>query len=409
MQDLNNKVNDGGATADGVLPAEQWNEVATELQNVIISTGAALSGGDLAQVGKAIANYVAYGDFYTVGGSANAITLTSTGVLYSITSYVNGDRVRFEAASNNTTGVTINVNGIGVVSLLAADGSALAADRIVAGQKYEACYDSTSSAFFLMVPFAKETLNGYLYGLTIANNGSDPTNDIDIATGVCSNFGGNVLMTLASTMTKRIDATWSAGTGNGGRASTVSLTNNTWYRVFIIGKADGTVDAGFDTSSTAANLLAGASGYIYYRQIGWIRYGTATIVKFFQYGDRFLFDVPIANYTDNDPAATTETKTVTVAPSTLGLFSVIVTNANAGSTVQTFIKLRSTEQTSAAASATNFDIQAYREAANTLSPNASQLSCPVDSSSQIKVSASSASNQNRYTLLSNGWVDTRGR
>lgn len=148
MQDLTGKINDGGATANGVLPAEQFVEIATELKNLLTSTGQTSSNGDLAQIVKAVAGYAHYGDFYTVGGTANAITLTSVGSLYAPTSYVNGMRVRFEAASNNSGAVTINVNGIGVVDLVNGNGSALITGNIVSGVHYEAVYDSSSGDFF---------------------------------------------------------------------------------------------------------------------------------------------------------------------------------------------------------------------------------------------------------------------
>ena len=48
MQDLNDKV------TGGTLTAAEWNEVPSELQNVIEGLGITLSGADLNQLGKAI-------------------------------------------------------------------------------------------------------------------------------------------------------------------------------------------------------------------------------------------------------------------------------------------------------------------------------------------------------------------
>lgn len=148
MQDLTGKVNDGGATANGVLPAEQFVEIATELKNVLTSTGQTSSTLDLAQIVKAIAAYAHYGDFYTTGGTANAITLTSVGSLYAPTSYVNGMRVRFEVSSVNTGSVTINVNGIGVRTASTISGSAFTGGELPAGLHAEFVYDSSSNKFF---------------------------------------------------------------------------------------------------------------------------------------------------------------------------------------------------------------------------------------------------------------------
>ncbi len=59
---------------------------------------------------------------------------------------------------------------------------------------------------------------------TLSNN-ADATNDIDIAVGEAASDGATpFLMTLASSITKRLDAAWSVGTGNGG-LDTGSIAN----------------------------------------------------------------------------------------------------------------------------------------------------------------------------------------
>ena len=64
MEDLNDKV-----TA-GTLTAAEWNQVPSEIQNVIENLGITLSGADLNQLGKGIAGYIANGTFYTDSGAA---------------------------------------------------------------------------------------------------------------------------------------------------------------------------------------------------------------------------------------------------------------------------------------------------------------------------------------------------
>lgn len=93
------------------------------------------------------------------------------------------------------------------------------------------------------------------------SNGTDTDHDIDIATGVCVDSSLTYNMTLSSGLTKQLDATWAAGTGNGGRfAGTMAVS--TWFHVFAIRKdSDGSTDAGFDTSVTAANIPAGYTDY----------------------------------------------------------------------------------------------------------------------------------------------------
>jgi len=65
----------------------------------------------------------------------------------------------------------------------------------------------------------------------------------------------------------------------GGFPSGLSLTADTAYYVYVIAKADGTVDAGFDSSITAANLLSDATGYTKYRRIATIRTDSASNIR----------------------------------------------------------------------------------------------------------------------------------
>jgi len=65
---------------------------------------------------------------------ANTITGTVTPPL---TAYAKGQRFMLQAVSDNTGPVTININGVGALSLLEADGSAVASGRVLSGSLYE--------------------------------------------------------------------------------------------------------------------------------------------------------------------------------------------------------------------------------------------------------------------------------
>ena len=94
-----------------------------------------------------------------------------------------------------------------------------------------------------------EFLRGYISGLTVSNNASDATNDLDFTAGVAASDGTTpTLMTLAASMTKRLDANWVAGSGNGG-LDTGSPANG-WYYPYLIGKS---------TDPAAADILFSAS------------------------------------------------------------------------------------------------------------------------------------------------------
>lgn len=64
----------------------------------------------------------------TVGGTANAITVTMTHTMTG--PLVAGDMVLFKAAADNTDAATLNVDGTGAIAIRQPDGSALAAGNI---------------------------------------------------------------------------------------------------------------------------------------------------------------------------------------------------------------------------------------------------------------------------------------
>lgn len=124
MQDLNDKV------TGGTLTATEWNEIPSEIQNVIVGQAIALSSGDLNQLGKAISAIVANGTFYTDSGSANVYVLTKVGGREAATEYTEGFEISFIAANANTGASSVNVDGIGVAPLRDRLGNFLLADAL---------------------------------------------------------------------------------------------------------------------------------------------------------------------------------------------------------------------------------------------------------------------------------------
>jgi len=227
---------------------------------------------------------------------------------------------------------------------------------------------------------------GYLYGLSIANNAADKY-DLDISAGKCLDSANASAMSLSSALTKQIDASWAAGTNQGGRAAGVSLVNGTWYRVFLVAKTDGTTDVIFDTSATAANAPA---GYTIYRHIGWVYYvdSTTKIRKFHQYGDLFQWDARQETGYFGVSHATFVDRVIPSPPDSIAQ----VSGVN-GSTAP-YVTFRSTSEAHVAASFTN-----------------NYPSGPVmtNSSSQITVTFGDAIGGDNYTIEVSGWTDFRGR
>ena len=142
MEDLNDKV------TGGTLTAAEWNQVPSEIQNVIEGLGITLSSGDLNQLGKAIAGYVANGTFYTDSGAADAYVLTTIGSKQSITAYTDGLKINFLAANPNTGASTVNVAGLGVKNIKLSGGTDPAAGDITA--RTEAVFDLANDRFELI-------------------------------------------------------------------------------------------------------------------------------------------------------------------------------------------------------------------------------------------------------------------
>ncbi|MCL8302189.1 phage tail protein [Pseudomonas mosselii] len=110
----------------------------------------------------------------------------------------------------------------------------------------------------------------YLSGLAIANSASVPATDIVVSPGCARSAEDDASLRLAAALTKRLQTSgsWAAGSGGNGLFAGARAAS-TWYHVFLIRRdIDGALDAGFDTSISAANRPAGYSAY---RRIGSVK------------------------------------------------------------------------------------------------------------------------------------------
>lgn len=151
---------------------------------------------------------------------------------------------------------------------------------------------------------ANRTPRGYIDGC-ITSNGTDTTNDINIAAGICRDSTNSVDIVVAAMLGKQLDTGWAPGAGAGMRNSAVAITNTT-YHIYAVAKADGTQDIYAHTSADVATVLAalqaesGGSSYLYARLIWSILRESGTIIPFVQRGDWCLrgsasLDISAAN------------------------------------------------------------------------------------------------------------------
>lgn len=245
----------------------------------------------------------------------------------------------------------------------------------------------------------------YISGLTLAS-AADTDHDITVAVGEARDSTDAYDITLSAALTKQIDAAWSVGDNAGGLFSG-AVANSTWYYFFLIRRSDtGVVDAGFDTSITAANI---PTDYDAYRLLGAVRTnGSANILGFKQRGGgssrRFMFDTPIVDVAVTNPGTSAVARTLTVPP--LGVLAIVQPAVYAGTGVEANLLLSSTDQTDTTP-------QTVGTASLTAGGNVTGLisakwcfsyaEVDADTSSQIRTRVSGAIADTRMGVITLGW------
>lgn len=199
--------------------------------------------------------------------------------------------VDFSAKDALTTGdPNKKIQGADLDTELAAISTAIASKSDTAADTHTGTHEFSGTLNVTGVLTADYPLLAGTLNRPILSLGTDTDHDIDITAGAIPDSTGKYMLNLSSTVTKKVDATWAEGDDLGGRASGFSLPSvaRTTVHVFLIGKIDGTVDAGFDSSLTATNLLADATGYTLYRRIGSLLLDASdNWLAFTQFGNRF--------------------------------------------------------------------------------------------------------------------------
>jgi len=126
-------------------------------------------------------------------------------------------------------------------------------------------------------------------GLIISNDGTDADHDLVIAPGVARDYSDSATIELTSSITKKIDASWSVGTNQGG-LDTGTVGSLNLYGIYLIRRSDtGVVDV-LISLDTTPNLATGTkpTNYDQWRLIG-VCWSTASsnISPMLQTGDVF--------------------------------------------------------------------------------------------------------------------------
>lgn len=241
---------------------------------------------------------------------------------------------------------------------------------------------------------------GAIDGLALSNNATDATNDIDIAIGSAASDGATpVSMPLAAGLTKRLDAAWAVGTGNGG-LDTGSIANAT-YHVWLIQRPDTlVVDVLFSLSATAPTM---PGGYTRKRRIGSIIRASAAILGFVQSGtgrerdyDLKVVSQNLASSTSAGTSAVLRTLTVPSGIKVRAKIGFDLTSNASGENLW----ISSPDQTDSAATATNRT--ATVAASAVISGSVEVL---TNASSQIRTRQATGNSDQFLTMRTNGWKD----
>jgi len=204
----------------------------------------------------------------TTSGSADAYTLAPSPA---ITAYTATQQFTAKiSATNLTTTPYLQVSSIAnptttaVIKKLSATKTEIAveASDLLINGIYDFKRNSANDAWIVLNPEksyynlinatkATTTTQGVAFltnPITIANNATDANNDIDFSAGVFQFSDGSGQAVATAIMTKRLDATWSAGTNQGGLLNGTAVPkaiNSTYHCYKIYNPTTGVEDSAF--------------------------------------------------------------------------------------------------------------------------------------------------------------------
>lgn len=271
------------------------------------------------------------------------------------------------------------------------------ADEIVTVNSAGTGYTTTSNPF----PPA------HLTGLVLSNNATDAVNDIDIAIGSARDTADTANLVLAAAVGKQLDVSWAAGgtpgTPTGGLSSSLTLTNDTDYNVFL-GLVSGTAEVGFDTSLTGANLVTDHS-FTNLRYIGFVRRDTALTRLFTQDGDHVQWDDPAEDINLTATLTTTaRLDAISVPPGKKILADVGTLGIDAAGLVGYVSSPDANDEAPSSTVAPGYNIGL----ANATTAGAHRFWVRTDTSGQVR-SRSNGATMDEYVLTTFGYIDRRGK
>lgn len=303
-----------------------------------------------------------------------------------------GDGFEFWISNDSTGSVVLDPNSSETVN-------GAATLTLAPGERARVVCSGT--AFLAAVSPVVTLPRSFLSGYTLANNGSDATNDVDIAAGAARDSTDAVNIVLAAALTKRLDASWAVGT-NQGMLDTGAIADGT-YHLFAIRRADtGVVDV---LASASASSPTMPSNYGHKRRIGSIIRASGAIVAFKQTGDHFDRDVPVLDVNVTGPGTSAVTRTVSVPTGIVVWAKVAVGLSNSGGNY--FALVTALDQTDSTPSASLYNAAA--DDSSGAGFRVHPMAVKTNTSAQFRTRQSASAAGNATQIVTTGWIDRRGR
>lgn len=268
-----------------------------------------------------------------------------------------------------------------------------------------AAYQPLDADLTALAATGVSAFSGLLYGLTLSNNGSDATNDIDIAVGVAIDSTNAKFIKLTGALTKRLDAAWAVGTNQGG-LDTGAIANTTYHMWLIMRSDTGVVDVLFSTSASSPTMPA---NYDYKRRIGSIVRTGGAIKGFVQIGDEFFWKVQAADIAASNPGTSAVTATLTVPIGIVVTAAVSASLQSDNISAATFMLVTALTLTDTAPSSSAFSTVSGGDSAIDFWYGATIMHVQTNTSGQVRYRLSDSSASFTARLQTVGWIDTRGR
>ena len=253
-----------GITISNIFQSESGNVPASQLDT------------NFGQLASAFNSLLTYANYYVDVGAVNAISITVPSPL--VLAYVAGLPLQIKVSNTNTGATTVNVNGLGAVSLVyPGTAGALSAGQLIAGGIYSVMYDGTDFQFLGSIS-ATGGVTSVNAGTGISVNQS--TGNVTVTnTGATSLAAGSGISlsgsTGAITVTNSGATSLAAGTGISLSGATGAITiTNSGVDSLVAGTG---IAISSGTGSVSVSTTASGSGTVYYKGTNTSRASTTVL------------------------------------------------------------------------------------------------------------------------------------